>query len=42
MSREEAMKRIETEYPEFLPDAKQILKDGGDLTELVQALDSSY
>lgn len=42
MNQAEAMQRIATEYPEFMEDALQIVKDGRDLVEFVTTLDSLY
>ena len=40
MSQEEALKRIVTEYPEYTTQAKQDIKDGVDLVEILSLLDS--
>lgn len=42
MTQEEALKRIVTEYPEFIPDAMQMIKDSEDLMSLLSTLDSFY
>lgn len=42
MTQEEALQRIVTEYPEFIKQAIQDIKDGQDLTELLSTLDSFY
>jgi len=42
MTQEEAFQRIITEYPEFTEDAAQIIREGGDLMELMSTLDFAY
>ena len=42
MTQEEALKKIVEEYPEFIKDAIQIIKDGTDLAEFLSVLESVY
>lgn len=40
MTQEEAYRRIEQEYPEYISTAIQIIRDNGNLVEFVSILDS--
>ena len=42
MTDEEALKMLEAEYPEFLPDAQERIKAGKDLADLLSTLESFY
>ena len=42
MTQEQALQRIVTEYPEFIADAIQIIKDGRNLVDFLSTLDSFY